>query len=615
MIIGVVVAIAIVVVAPYLAPGALALLGTASATALALAVTTAIIGAALAFGATMLMKAMGLTQGAPRTPAGPPTVFRQSIADSFIVYGKRRVGGLMVFFHPRISGSDHYRYFVIACAGHRCQGATKWFLGDEEVTVDGSNKVTSGVYADSAWLWFQRGLASETANATFVSECGGKWTSAHKGNGIAAIYAKFKMTDAVVQAGMPNIGAEIEGKDDILDPRDASTGYTNNGALVFYDWMALPREEGGFGAYADEIPDDDWISAQANVCDEVVEAEARYALDGVIVTGAPPSEIRDVLVVNMAGTITYSGGKHLMRPGYWVPSTATLTEGELSGPIQVQSFLSGDEAANEVQGSYVGPDDGYQSTPFPTQTISAVDIRQMALDLAFVTSPSRAQRVARIMLKRAQCEIRVVWPMTIAGLAIRAMDTVQLDTTRYGLSNYAFTVGGWSLTADFGVVLNLREENADIYEDVAPVTSAAAPSIAVAETIETTQQAASLIASSSTRPTRVLEASESGGVATVTVIAHDRVYKDGVVVAIPETVFPGLVTDTPYFPYYVDITRSDTAPAVIITDDSGAAQLVVGSHALGRIRTPITASGVTYVGGGAYEAGATVGREIDGPLP
>jgi hypothetical protein len=94
------------------------------------------------------------------------------------------------------------------------------------------------------------------ANSTFVAECGGKWTSAHRGDGVAAIYAKFKLTDAVVQAGMPNITAVIDGKDDILDPRDATQKFTSNGALVFYDWMKILREEGGFGAYADEIPDE-----------------------------------------------------------------------------------------------------------------------------------------------------------------------------------------------------------------------------------------------------------------------------------------------------------------------------------------------------------------------
>jgi hypothetical protein len=39
-----------------------------------------------------------------------------------------------------------------------------------------------------------------------------------------------------------------------------------------------------------------------------VDGEPRYTLNGVIQTGAPPSDVRDALLVNMAGTYTYSNG-------------------------------------------------------------------------------------------------------------------------------------------------------------------------------------------------------------------------------------------------------------------------------------------------------------------
>jgi hypothetical protein len=310
----------------------------------------------------MAFRALGV--GAPSaqvTQSARRTVFRQSISNSFIVYGKRRVGGLLSFFHSRQdSNGDHWRYFVVAIAGHRCKGFVSPMLNDQVVTLgtlsSGMYPVTSGPYAGAAWFGFQRGLASETANATFVSECGGNYTTAHKGNGICAMFWKFKMTDALVQAGMPNMTAIIEGRDEILDTRTGTTGYTRNAALIFYDWLQIPREEGGFGAYTDEIPDNTWINAQANVCDETVSGLPRYAIDAVIQTGADPSEIRDVLVVNQAGTYTYSGGKHLMRPGYWVPSSATLSEDDFAGPIQISPFSSADGAVNEVQGTFISPD-------------------------------------------------------------------------------------------------------------------------------------------------------------------------------------------------------------------------------------------------------------------
>jgi hypothetical protein len=72
------------------------------------------------------------------------------------------------------------------------------------------------------------------------------------------------------------------------------------------------------------------------------------------------------------------------------------------------------------------------------------------------------------MLKRAQCEKTVLWPMNIMGLNVAAMSTVQLDSSRYGLSNYAWTVSNWALSADYGAVLSLREENEEIYDDGTP---------------------------------------------------------------------------------------------------------------------------------------------------
>lgn len=524
-VVAVVAAVAIAVAAPYLAPFVVKA-GLALGLTISTAVATAIVGATLSIGLSLAFRALGV--GAPKASnaVGPPQIFRQSISHSFIAYGKRRLGGLLVFYHPRKAGGDHYRYFVVACAGHRCQGAVSWMLGDEIVTVDGTNKVTSGKYANAAWLWFQRGLASETANATFVSECGGKWTSAHKGNDVAAIYAKFKMMDKVVEAGMPNITAVVEGRDEVYNPGGAA-GYTRNAARIFYDWLQIAREDGGFGAYADEIPDTTWISAQTNVCDEVVNGGPRYAIDAVITTGASPSEVRDVLVVNQAGSYTFSGGKHLMRPGYWVVSSATLSGDDLAGPIQVSPFMAADAAANEVQGTYISATDGYQGMPFTTQTTSPTpaDVKQLDLDLAFVTNKDQADRIARIMLKRAQAEKTATWPMNIEGLKIKALDTVQLDKPDYGLNNYAWVVTNWALGYEASgpvIVTQLREENADIYADAAAVAPPTVPDIDESEPITPVSEITQLIKTSGTKDLNaVIDASGN-----VTISGHTRIYDD-----------------------------------------------------------------------------------------
>lgn len=481
-------AVAVAAFAPALGAAFLTAIGTTTATALATAAATGLVAATLSLAGGLIIQQLAPN---PSTKTQPIN-FRNPNSNSSIVIGRRRVGGPMVFFHPRKVGSDTFRYFVFACAGHRCQGVARWYLGDEVVTVDGSGMVTSGPYAGAAWLWFQRGTADQAANSTFVAECDGKWTSNHRGRGVAAIYAKFKLTKAVIEAGMPTISAEIEGADEIRDPRDDSVGWTDLAVPAAYWWLQLPREEGGFGASADEIPDDTLLSAWTNICDEDVElpdsgTEKRYTLNALIETGGQPSAIRDSLVACMAGQHACIGGVYWMRPGYWVPATASLKEEDLTGGFSLPLLLETEQFATEVSGTFIDPDNLYQPQPVPTRSISEADVVQADYELPHITSHTQGQRVLEIMLRRGQCEKRVNWPMNFSGLAVQAMQTVTIDTARYGLGNYAFCVDDWQLGQDFGVSLLLREENPEIYdfavEDYKPKSGSA--TVATPDPVET----------------------------------------------------------------------------------------------------------------------------------
>jgi hypothetical protein len=616
-VVGVVAAVAIAVAAPYLAPLALGALGI-TATATAVAIATAVISIGLSLAVSFAFRALGVGTPSAKDQVGPPQVFRQSISNSFIVYGKRRVGGLLVFFHAKQdAGGAHFRYFVVAVAGHQCSGLVDFMLGDEVVTVDGSGMVTSGKYANAAWLWFERGTPADAANATFVSECDGKWTTAHQGKGVAKFYAKFKLTDNVVEAGMPNMTAIIEGRDEILDPRTATTGYSRNATLIFYDFNRMPREEGGFGAYDDEIPDDAWVSAQANVCDETVNGAARYAIDAVIQTGAAPSEIRDVLVVSQAGTYTYSGGKHLMRPGYWVPPTATLAEDDIAGPIQVSPFMPADAAASEVQGTYISPDSNYTAAPLTTwaQSPAPDDVRQVDIDLAFVTNKDQGDRILRIMGKRAQCEKTVTWPENIVGLKRRAMDTVQVDKADYGLNNYAWTITSWQFAADFGAVMSLREENADIYTDEAAVAPVTPPTVTQPDPIVQSDTAA-VLRNSYPKGVRIT-AIDAGTDATVKIdggsdgadFVIDYATTPPEEITVPDGTVTALAYDTTYYPFADVDAPGDATPTYGVTTVYGDA-LNSSAHPLRiflgqAIRTPLAGGTGTTGGGtgGGYSGG------------
>ena len=607
--------IAVAVAVAYFAPQLSAALVSAGLTATtAAAITSAAVSTAIAAG---LAAGASLLAGRPTTNA-TPGIFRQSVSNSFIVYGKRRVGGLMVFFHPLFGGKFHYRFFVIAVAGHRCKGVVRWFLNDEQVSVNSAGLVTSGPYAGNAWLWFGRGTDAQEAPSTFLTDTGGKWSSAHVGKGVAKIFAKFQMTDDVVQAGMPNITAEIEGKDDILDPRTEERGYTRNAILVFYDWLSMPREEGGFGAYPDEV-DWDWVAAQANVCDEPIPlraggTEPRYEFDSYIETGAAPSEIRDTFVTCCAGSFTYAGGKMLLRPGYYVPPSATLLESDLAGPITIPALLADDETATEVSAKYVDPA-FYQPKDAPSRSVAASDVRQRPIDLPHITSGARAQRIAEIILRKARAERRVQWPMNIAGIAISTLETVQLATVRYNLSNYSFQVVGWGLSQDFGVNLSLEEHDPEIYEwnaswELLPgevgELDRATPIEPVGSEVEQL-----LIANSYPVNISIISA-DAGGSASITVSNHSRVYQDRTV-AITGTTLTGLLNSTAYYLYYDDADREGIDVVIMATTvyaDAFTGAAHPARHYVGSIVSASTGGGDTGGGGGSPPGG---GGQLQNP--
>lgn len=456
------VAIAAAAIALAAPTGGLSIAATLHLAGLAATVVGAIGAAVFATVATLALNALIPPPGTKHDPEN----YAQSLADSQIIIGKCRAMSLkMAFFHP--VGKTH-RYFVWVVAGHRLKGLTKWILNDEVVTVNGSGMVTSGKYAGHAWLWFERGDYDAVANSTFVAECGGKWTTNHRGRNVAKIYAKFEMTDDVVQAGRPVITCEVEGSDEIYDPRTDTTGYSNNAILAFYWWMSLPREDGGFGCYPDEI-DWDWVATEANVCDEQVPLKAggtepRYTLDGFMQTGADPSSVRSILVENMAGRFTYSGGLMLARPGYWVPVSRIISEDDLTDAVAYDLLTPSDQRVTEISASWNDPDQLYVADEVDARSIPSPDIAQGSIDLAFVKSRTRVQRIQKIRLLQGAAERSLSLPLNINGLGIAPMDTVMLGTARYArLANMAFTVSNWAISPDFGVPLGVREENEDMY--------------------------------------------------------------------------------------------------------------------------------------------------------
>ncbi len=405
---------------------------------------------------------------------------RQSDTPRRFIYGKARVSGPMVFCHE--TGTDReYIHIVFIVASHRCKGFTKFFIGEEEVTIGSGGLVTTGTYANLARIIWFNGAADQTAISELVSESGGLWTTDHRLRGCAGFYVRLKWDQEKFSSGLPNLQAEVEGNDYIFDPRDSTYKYTDNAALCINDYM---RALYGLNIPASEIKTDVLI-ASANCCDELVDkagggTEKRYTINGDVNLDTAPNVVLETMLTAMAGTITNIGGMWYIRAGMFYDSDVVLNEDDLRAPMSVATKVPRRDLANGGKGVYVAADDNWQVTDFvpyaPSLYLTQDQNERLWKEYSypFTISPSTARRLTKLDLERMRQQITTKWPCKLTAMAALPGETIRLNHAKMGWVNKQFEVLGFKLSlyeqgADgkasaIGVDLDLKEIAPEVYD-------------------------------------------------------------------------------------------------------------------------------------------------------
>lgn len=420
---------------------------------------------------------------------GRTVTVRKAITPWRVIYGRTRAGGVITY--KKVTSGKTYYHLVLTLAGHVCEEIETIYFNDEEIPLDGSGNAT-GRFA--GYVRIQKSLGDEAGQPfpDLVTESNGEWSDTHRQTGRTKIYVRLSASSDLFPAGLPNITAVVKGKNDIYDPRDASTGYSTNPALIIANYMADTTV--GMGAvFADEINSTDLIAA-ANICDEAVTlaaggSESRYTCNGSLSTSEKPVDLIPKLASSMAGYVVKLGATWSIVAGAYEVPTIELDVGDLAGPIQWQSLVSRRENCNAVKGVYAEPDNLWQPGDFPA-IVSATYIAQdngetvyHDLRLDFTDSGSMAQRIAKIDLLRTRQGLTVSWPGKLSCFRAKPGSTVMLTVDKYGWSSKAFFVseGRFSINPDgtLGYHLSLRETAAAVYDwttdeeqaiDIAPNT-------------------------------------------------------------------------------------------------------------------------------------------------
>ena len=475
---------------PQVVAGAVALTGAAFALPTGFSVVGALgatgwIGAVAQFGAGLILSGVSQQLFGPDVSGlelkGRNVTVREPVVPRDIVWGATRKGGVVAFLH--VTGdANQYLHLVVMLAGHECQSiGAVYFNGEEAVAADGVTVADRYIENSSPLITVDKrlGTVDQTAFAGLIADAPDKWTSDHRLREIACVYLRLEWNADAFATGIPEMSFDIEGRNQVYDPRSQLFGYTTNAALCAADYLADTRY--GLGApygTSGGIIEADLIEA-ANVCDEAVAldaggSEARYTCNGVVGSGETPKSIIEGLLSASAGRAAVQGASWRLRAGAYRAPTVNLTEDDWrGGEMRLSTLRQASQNFNGVRAQFVSPLNDYQPDDAPVYQSAAYLAEDQGVErfsditLRFTDSPTMAQRIMKIHLERARRQQSVNFPGKLAAFRAAAGNTLTFDRPRFGFSAKPFEVHGVTLTRQGNMAvpdLVLRETSPLIYD-------------------------------------------------------------------------------------------------------------------------------------------------------
>ena len=442
---------------PPLVIGAVALGGAAIAAGGITAAFAAggLISFAANFGASMLLS--GAAQAMmPKPSVGQielqarTVTVREPVMPRQMVYGRTRKGGVITFLHST-GEKDKDLHLVVVLAAHRVKSiGAIYFEGEMAINASG---MPLGRWAGKLAVEKRLGGADQPAFGGLIAAAPNLWTPAHRLAGCAAIYLRLSYDPDAFPGGIPNITVDLEGKDDILDPRTGARGYSENAALCVADYMAhtIYGIGAGIGA-ADGIESGSLIEA-ANICDEQIPlsgggSEPRYSCNGVVSLSETPKTIIEAMLTAMAGRCIWQAGQWHMRAGaYRIPTEILTSDDVREGGIALTTRQSRSANFNAVRGQFVSPENDWQPDDFPayaSETYRREDGGEQVwrdIALPFTIAASAAQRLAKIELERNRRQQMLKISGKLKAWRVGAGETAFFKYDRWGFGGAAMPDG------------------------------------------------------------------------------------------------------------------------------------------------------------------------------
>ena len=457
------------------------------------------------------------------TMSGITQNIRQPDASRKMVYGKQRVGGTIVRFETKDScrnnmnspyragldttrtASNEYLDMIIVLASHEVESLEEIYLNDRKIwDINRSPSPWIGSTTDEkfGFAFYDGTQTAYDQDAAHAST----WSASHKLLGVSYIYCTMVLDSTVYPNGVPNISCVIKGKK-VYDPRTTTTAYSENPALILYDYMR--DSDYGLNESASAF-DTTALTAAANVCDEVLlgavenvgsfkvgrtyqitlvagssftsigaqsntpgeifvatgngsaiggngqarQRTTRYSCSGQIDTANPIKQNIENILSSMIGTLQYANGKFIIN-AYDYDANAVINNAidndMLLEPIQIATKTSRKNLYNAVKGRFNSDINNYQVTDYPAQTSQTFatddgETLYLDLDLPFTTNDIMAQRIARLTMLKSRQQMTVQLVCNVEALQYKVGDNIGITNSRLGWSNKIFEINSFRLS-------------------------------------------------------------------------------------------------------------------------------------------------------------------------
>lgn len=408
--------------------------GIAGTTISAASIASAIATTALTFGLQMLM--------APKPPKpedgkAPKT---QSVPYRMWCVGTNRLAGAFMLWETK----GKTLYSVQAVAGHRITSFNRFWLHDDEVTLDVDGNTTqpdNKRYGNNVRIETRLGLPTETAYAEFVSAFSSEniWTNDHRGDGTASMSMRVTATSADKQAakfpyGVPNVTAEVNGarcwdfRDSGQSPTDPETWtFTKNAAIVLA-WHLCFNEFGERLDYTKAIlPVLNMWKEEADICDEAVPlfgggTEKRYECNGWDTAENSPKAALNAILAACDGHLVVRGdGARILTVGKFRESRCTtLTDADIIGHSLQYDVLFEDEI-NRLVPKFTYPQTDYATADTDYFEDTAAQLRAGRVlseeaEYTWVQQWRQARRLAKREWLRIQQKVNGSVDVRLSGI-------------------------------------------------------------------------------------------------------------------------------------------------------------------------------------------------------